>query len=87
MSRCASSFARNALHSTTITKETVCVIVDELETGLVENSSGMSLSNGKTNGIREPLTKRSSSHLDTWRVRDFGVSGSDAIDLLQKGEH
>jgi hypothetical protein len=46
----------NTLHSTSITKETVCVVVNNVETRLVEGTASLCLSNSKTNSITEALT-------------------------------
>lgn len=37
-------FTSNALHSTAITKDTICMIVNDLEPRFVEMSSGLCLS-------------------------------------------
>lgn len=51
-----SSLAGNTFHSTSITEEHECVVVDKLEARLVEDSRSVRLSNGKTDGIGETLT-------------------------------
>lgn len=76
--------AGNALHSATITEEHVNVVVDQLIAGLVEDGGGVLLSNGETDGICETLTKRASGDLDTGGVVGLGVTGCDAVDLLQR---
>ena len=78
------SLAGNTLHSATITEEHVDVVVDQLVAGLVEDGGGVLLSNGETDGIGETLTKRASGDLDTGGVVGLGVTGCDAVDLLQR---
>ena len=82
VTRSGGSLASNSLHSTTITEDHVCVVVDEVKSRLVENGCGMRLRNSKTDGIGETLTKRASCDFDARGVVSFGVAGSDAVDLL-----
>lgn len=77
------SFAGNTFHSTAITEEAVGVVVEEVIAGLVECTSSLSLGNGKTNGVGETLTERTSGDLNTGGVVSFGVTGSLAVKLLQ----
>lgn len=58
------------------------MVVDQIKTRLVEDSTGVSLSNGKTNGIGKTLTERSSGHLNAGGIVGLGVARSDAVDLL-----
>lgn len=74
--------AGNTLHSTAITEEAVCVVVEEVVVGLVEGSSGLSLGNGETNGVGETLTQRTGGDLNTGSVVRLGVTGSLAVELL-----
>ena len=74
--------ASNTLHSAAITEEHVCVVVDEVEAGLVEDGCGMRLRNSETDGIGETLTERASGDLNTGGVVGLGVAGCDAVDLL-----
>lgn len=60
-----SSFGSNAFHGAPVTKEAESIVVDKLISGLVENGSGMCLSNGNADSIRETLTKRASGDLNT----------------------
>jgi hypothetical protein len=78
-----SSLAGNTLHSTSITEEHECVVVDNLEARLVEDSRSVRLSNSKTDGISETLTERARGDLDSGGVMCLGVAGSDAVDLLR----
>jgi hypothetical protein len=58
------------------------VVVDQLETGLVEDGGSVPLGNGETDGIGETLAQRTGGDLNTGRVMGLGVTGSDAVDLL-----
>lgn len=49
------SLAGNTLLGAAITEECVCVVVEQLEAGLVESSSKMRLGNSKTNGVGKAL--------------------------------
>lgn len=74
--------AGNTLHSTAITEEAVCVVVDEVIARLVEHGAGVSLSHGQTNSVGETLTQRTSGDLNTRGFVSLGVTGSDATKLL-----
>lgn len=65
VARCTGCFACNTFHSAPITEESKCVVIDQLITRLIEYCGGMSLRNGKTNGIGKPLSERTSGDLDT----------------------
>ena len=80
----AGSLASNALHGAPITKEAICVVVEELIVGLVEDSSGVSLSDSKANCVGEALTKRTSCDFDSFGVMTFRMTRSDTVDLLQR---
>jgi hypothetical protein len=80
-----SSLAGNTLHSASIAEESVCEVVDQFESGLVEDGSSVLLCNGKTDGVGETLAERASGDLNTGGVVGFGMTGSDAVDLLEKG--
>ena len=77
------SLASNTLHSTTVTEEDVGVVVDEVVARLVEGSSSLGLSNGKTNGVGETLTQGTSGYLNTRSVVRFGVTRGDAAHALK----
>lgn len=77
-----SSLTGNTLHSTAITEVAVCVVVKEVVSRLVEDSTAVSLGNGQTNGVGETLTKGTSGHLNTRSVVSFGVTGGNAVNLL-----
>jgi hypothetical protein len=82
MTSSAGSFACNALHSATITKEAVCVIAKEIIAWLVEDGSSMRLSNCKTDRIGESLTKRASCDFNTVGIVAFRMTRCDAINTL-----
>lgn len=77
-----SSFASDALHSTAITEETIGMVIDQLETWLIENGSCMGLGHCKTNGIRESLAEWASSDLDARGILTFWMAGGDAVNSL-----
>lgn len=78
------SFASNTLHSTAITEDGVCVVVEKVITGLVEDGGSVSLSDGETNGVGETLTKRAGGDLNTGGVVGFRVTRGLAVELLRK---
>lgn len=77
------SLGGDTLHGAAITEEGVGVVVDEVKAGLVEDTSGVSLGNGQTDGVGETLAERTSGDLDTGGVVSLGVTRSDAVDLLR----
>ncbi|KAH3662800.1 hypothetical protein OGATHE_004376 [Ogataea polymorpha] len=77
----------DTFHHTSVTKETVGVVVGESVAWLVVGGSKVSLSNGQTNGIGDTLTKRTGCDLDTWdahlRVaRGLGVDLSERLEVV-----
>lgn len=58
------------------------MVVDKGEAILVEDGSSVSLGYGNTNGIRDTLSQRASSDLNTRGVVGLGVTGSDAVNFL-----
>lgn len=72
----------NTLHGATIAEEAVGVVVDEVVAGLVEGGGGVLLGDGKTDGVGETLTKRTSGDLNAGGVVSLGVAGGDAVELL-----
>lgn len=79
----AGSFTSNALHGTSISKKGESMVIDQIETRLVELSSGVGLRNGQANGVSETLTKRSSSDFNSRCILSFWVPGGDAVNLLR----
>lgn len=76
------SFTSNTLHSTSITEDSVCVVVEEVISGLVEDRSSVSLGDGKTDCVGETLAERSSGDLNAGSVVRLGVTRGKAIQLL-----
>ena len=76
------SFARYTLLEASITKEGICVVIDEVETGLVESGSSLCLCDGKTNSVADTLAKRSSGDFDAGGVVGLGMAGGNAVDSL-----
>lgn len=72
----------DTLHGAAIAEEGVGVVVEELVAGLVEDTSGVSLGNGQTDGVGETLAKGTSGDLDTGSVVGLGVTGGRAVELL-----
>lgn len=72
----------NTFLCTSVTEEAVSVVVDNLKAWFVEFCSSVGLSNGKTNGICEALSKRTSSDLNAVSIMTFGMTRRDAIQLL-----
>jgi hypothetical protein len=58
------------------------VVVDQVETGLVEDGRGMRLRNSETDSIGETLAKRTSGDFNTGGIVSLGVTGCDAVNLL-----
>jgi hypothetical protein len=79
----ASGLASNTLHSAAITKEAVGMVVDNVETVLVINSSGVCLSNGKTDGISKTLAEWTGGDFDTGCVVGFRMARCDAVYLTE----
>ena len=76
------SLAGNTLHSTAITEEAICVVVEELIAGLVEGCTGLGLGNGESNGVGETLTQGAGGDLNTRGVVSLRVTGGFAVELL-----
>jgi hypothetical protein len=58
------------------------MVVDQVETWLVEYSTGVSLGDRETDGIGEALTEGTGGYFDARCVVGFGVTGCDGINLL-----
>ncbi len=74
----------NTLHSTAITEVDICVVVEEVVAGLVEHTTAVGLGNGQTNSVGETLTEGTSGHLNTGGVVSLGMTGGDAVELLEQ---
>lgn len=86
MSGEGSSLACDTLHGTTVTKDTVGVVVDKIISWLVEHGGSVGLSNRQTNCVGETLTQWAGCHLDTGGVVSLGMARGDAVDLLQPSQ-
>jgi hypothetical protein len=74
----------DTLHGAAITEESVGVVVEQLEAGLVVDTTGVGLGHGETDGVSETLAERTSGDLDTGGVVSLGVTGGDTVNLLRK---
>lgn len=63
------------------------MVVEDGETVLVEGSSEVSLSDSETDSVGETLSERSSSDLYTISDTEFGVTGSDRVELTELEEN
>jgi hypothetical protein len=79
-----SSLTCNTFHSASITKNAICMVIDNFKARLIEYSCGMCLSNSKTNGIAEALTEWTGGNFDSGGIMRFGMSGSNAVYLLSE---
>jgi hypothetical protein len=73
------SLAGDTLHQAAIAEEGVGVVVNKLETVLVEDGASVSLGNSQTNSVGDTLAKRTSSDFDSGGVVSLGVAGSAAV--------
>ncbi len=76
------SFASNSFHGTSISKEHVSVVIDQVKVWLVEDSSGVSLRDSETDCVGEALAEWTCGHFDAFSIMGFGMTGCDAIDCL-----
>ena len=75
-------FTRDTFHSTSISEESKCVVVDQFIPGLVKHRASVSLSDGQTNGIGEALTKWPGSNFNARSILSFGMARSYAVNCL-----
>lgn len=76
--------ARDALHQAAIAEEAVSEVVEELKALLVEGSCSVGLSNGKTYGVADALSKGASCALDHGGVvAGFGVTRGLGVELTE----
>jgi len=73
----------DTLHGAPIAEEAVGVVCGDIEAGLVENGTGVSLSDGETNSVGETLSEGASSHFDTRSIVSLGVTGCDGVERLR----
>jgi hypothetical protein len=59
------------------------VVVEDGETVLVEGSTEVSLSDGETDSVGETLSERTGGDFDTISDTEFGVTGSDRVELTE----
>ncbi len=78
----AGSFACNTLHRTTVTKEAVGVVAEEVVAWLVENGPTVPLGNGQANCIGKSLTERTSCDFNTLGSVALRMTWGDAINVL-----
>ena len=78
-----SGLTGNTLHSTAIAEEAVCVVVEEVVSGFVEDTTAVSLGNSQTNSVGETLAEGTSGHLNTGCVVSLRVTRSNAVELLK----
>jgi hypothetical protein len=76
----------DTLHSTAVTEEGVCVVVEQLVAGLVEDGGRVPLSNGKTDSVGKALAEGTSGDLDTGGVVGLRVTRSDRVNLLRSSD-
>ena len=79
----ACRLTRDAFHSAAIAKESVRMIVDEVESWLVEGRGSLCLGDGEAHSIGEPLTQRAGGDFDARSIERFRMSRGDAVDLLR----
>lgn len=58
------------------------MVVDKLESGLVEDGRSVCLPDSETNSIGETLTKGTGGDFNAGGVMSFWVAWGDAVDLL-----
>lgn len=80
----AGSLAGNTFHGTTIAEESKGVIVDDLETGLVERGSGVRLCDREPNSIGKTLAKRTGCDFNARGIVSFWMTRSFAIYRLHR---
>lgn len=76
-------FTSNTFLSATITKEDIRVVVNEVETRLVELGGGMSLRNSETDRVGETLTQRASCNFNARSVMSLWMTWCNAVNLLK----
>ena len=62
---------------------TVRVVVNNIESILVESRSQVRLSDAKADAVCKALAKRAGGHLDTVGVTSLGMTGRQRIDLTE----
>ena len=80
------SLRGDTLHSAAVTEEGVCVVVEQLVAGLVEDGGRVPLSNGKTDSVGKTLAEGASGDLDTGGVVGLRVTRGDGVNLLRSSD-
>jgi hypothetical protein len=73
----------DTLLKTSISEETVGVVVEDLKFVLVVDSTHVGLGNGKTDSVGDTLSERTGGNLDTVSDTNLGVTGGDGVDLSE----
>lgn len=90
MPRKTGSFAGDTFHRTTISKETIRVVIDNFIVRFIVYSAAMCLRDSQSHGISEPLTERARCNFDAlcvmrfWVPRGYAVDGLIGIIMLMK---
>jgi len=82
MTSSRSRLGSDTLHSTSIAKVHIRVIVNNVISGLIKDGSGVGLSDGKADGVRETLPERTSGNLNTRGISCLGVTRCLGSELL-----
>jgi hypothetical protein len=77
-----SSLTCNTLHSASIAKNAICMVVDHFKARFIELSCSVGLGDCKANSIAESLTKGTSSDFDSRGIMRFRMTWSNAVYLL-----
>ena len=80
------SLRSHTLLHTSITKEDVCAVVEQLKAIPVECRCGIRLSHSETDSIRESLSKGTGGHLNTVRVVGFRMARRKRVKLTESLE-
>jgi len=81
----ACSFACNTFHGAAVSEDTVCIIVDDIKSWLVEDCCSMRLRDGKTNSVAEALAEGACCHFNALSLVILRMTRCDAVDLLRNG--
>jgi hypothetical protein len=73
----------DTLLETSISKETVGVVVEDLEFVLVVNGTHVGLGNSETDSVGDTLSERTGGDLDTVSDTNLGVTRGDGVDLSE----
>jgi hypothetical protein len=76
------SLTGHTLHHASVAQEDIGVVIDQVEAGLVEYGSGVSLGHGKANSICKALSKWPSCNFNAFGIMRFRVAGGSAVNRL-----